>query len=355
MIRHDKPATYTAFHLFLTHMISHSIVPWKTKKWIKELLNPKVPSHLENNFITISENQSKILKQSLIKHFFVKELDPWFDNEYLIREEGKKDLNAQLEGRLNGFRRTIIPWLNEHKALDKANILEIGCGTGSSSIALAEQGANVTAIDVESEHIKVAQTRAGIYDLNINFKSANATEIEDLFPTTNFDYIIFFATLEHMTNDERIEALMSAWKMLRKDAFLCILETPNRLWFHDGHTSHLPFYSWLPDDLAFLYSKYSPRNGFNNLYRKINDELMLEFLRRGRGVSFHELDLTIGASSKLNVIDSLPIYLRKKSVLRRILWKITDESKFESYLFKVGPKIHKGFYQPFLDLIIKKE
>lgn len=39
-------------------------------------------------------------------------------------------------------------------------LLEIGCGTGSSSITLVEQGANVTGIDVEEGSLQVAKIRA---------------------------------------------------------------------------------------------------------------------------------------------------------------------------------------------------
>ncbi|HEY0029053.1 MAG TPA: hypothetical protein VGC35_14405 [Allosphingosinicella sp.] len=84
-----------------------------------------------------------------------------------------------------------------------------------------------------------------------------------------------------------------------------IVETPNRLWFDDQQTALLPFFHWLPNELAFLYSKVSSREGFNDLYRTYNFCSKQHFLRLGRGVSYHELDLSIGPVENLDVVSSL--------------------------------------------------
>jgi hypothetical protein len=68
-----------------------------------------------------------------------------------------------------------------------------------------------------------------------------------LFSDRHFDYIIFYASLEHMTIEERMSAMRATWGMLSDGDLWCVIETPNRLWYHDGHTSLLPFYMWLPE------------------------------------------------------------------------------------------------------------
>ncbi len=157
-----------------------------------------------------------------------------------------------------------------------------------------------------------------------------------------------------MTTDERITSMQMAWNMLRENCFWCVIETPNRLWYHDDHTSLLPFYSWLPNDVAFLYSRHSPRESFSNSYREYNDINLLSFLRRGRGVSYHEFDLALANAGDLDVVSSLPIYLRKRDSDRASQWLRSVNHQFESLLMAVGPKIHPGFYQPSLDLILQK-
>jgi hypothetical protein len=145
-----------------------------------------------------------------------------------------------------------------------------------------------------------------------------------------------------------------AWNMLPKNSFWCVIETPNRLWFQDDHTSLLPFFLWLPDDLAFLYSQYSPRESFSKSYRVLNEKNLLSFLRRGRGVSYHEFDLALGNSVDLDVTSSLALYLRAQEPDRANQWLNSIGHQYESLLMAIGPKIHPGFYQPQLDLIIRK-
>jgi 2-polyprenyl-3-methyl-5-hydroxy-6-metoxy-1,4-benzoquinol methylase len=55
-----------------------------------------------------------------------------------------------------------VPWLNELRPLDGARVFEIGCGTGSSVMALVEQGSDVSGIDVVSESIEVSRGKVAI-------------------------------------------------------------------------------------------------------------------------------------------------------------------------------------------------
>jgi hypothetical protein len=74
--------------------------------------------------------------------------------------------------------------------------------------------------------------------------------------------------------------------------------------------------------------------------------------RRGRGVSFHEFDLTMGRD--IHVVSTLNLYLQQKNLVFRARWMASANARTERFLLRQGPKIHRGFYQPFLDLIIRK-
>lgn len=325
------------------------------KQVIRPLINPTIPENIASRFRHIDKNSLKQIETSLKAHYFIDQ-DAWYsDTNYLSSKEGQEDLQDHLEGRLNNFRSSVIPWLNSVKPLANARILEIGCGTGVSTVALAEQGARVTAVDVVEESLKVAKERCKIYDLQANFLCANATELHQLLAGQSFDFIIFFACLEHLTNQERITAMKTTWEMLSPGSLWCVIETPNRLWYFDHHTAQLPFYSWLPDDIAFLYSRASPRKTFNRLYRELDDHAMLDFLRRGRGVSYHEFELTMKPAEELKVVSSFASFVRNRNLFTKVLWWLKDKNSFESSLVKVGPKIHRGFYQQSLDLILRKD
>jgi 2-polyprenyl-3-methyl-5-hydroxy-6-metoxy-1,4-benzoquinol methylase len=330
------------------------------KSLIKRIISPKVPPHLARRFLTISAISTNVITESLSRHYYTRQT--WGElvvepETMLATEEGRKDLENHTHRRLDVFRATVIPWLDEAKSLAGADILEIGCGTGSSTVALAEQGANVVAIDIDDKSLSVAHDRCRAYGLQCTLLKANASDVSQLFSGRHFDFIIFFACLEHMTHHERIRAMRDTWQMLSKGDLWCVIETPNRLCYFDHHTSLMPFYSWLPDDLAFEYSKFSPRELFRDAYREYSESALLSFLRHGRGVSFHEFDIAMRKSEDLDIVSSLPIRLRKRSLfgLWELAWRLTLDHRFERCLIQANPRIHKGFYQPFLDLLIRKD
>lgn len=327
---------------------------------IKRNLLLKIPVHISDKFRTIDSAGYEDIRSSLIRNYFSRHL--WGDatvtaESYLSSTEGGDDLNNHLHNRLNTFRDMIIPWLSDAKSLFGATVLEIGCGTGSSTVALAEQGAKVIGVDIDEDSIAVAKDRCRAYGVHGTFYQSNVKDISRLLPDQPFDFIIFFASLEHMTIEERIAALKDTWDMLEAGGLLCIIDTPNRLWYYDFHTSRLPFYLWLPDDLAFKYSKFSPRQPFCRSYRDKTNESMLSFRRHGRGVSYHEFDLAIKKSEELNIVSSLATYLCRTKFYKIYYHAkmILSNNNYESFLTRVGPDIHRGFYEQCLNLIIRKD
>jgi len=139
--------------------------------------------------------------------------------------------------------------------------------------------------------------------------------------------------------------------MLPTEGLLIIVETPNRLWYFDDHTSKLPFFHWLPDELAFQYSRFSPRENFRELYREYNTDSKEHFLRRGRGMSFHELEIAICPIQDLKVISSLFTF----EWIRYKLKRSKLERKYKSLLMNIYPAIHEGFFDNTLYLIIEKK
>ena len=177
----------------------------------------------------------------------------------------------------------------------------------------------------------------------------NAMDIREKFGDNSFDFIIFYATLEHMVMEERIVTLAHAWHMLIPGSFLVVIETPNRLWYQDIHTSQLPFFNWLPDELAFKYSRFSNRDNFKELYHDLNDKNMNHFLRRGRGVSYHEFEIAIKPVDQLEIVSSLPEFERVDFIRFSRF-----ERQYVSFLRGVKKKIQKGFCYPNLDIVVKK-
>ncbi len=293
-----------------------------------------------------SEKLAKV-RESLLRNYFT-------EREYLDSELGRRDLANHLDLRLQDDRARTIPWLESFCPLTGARVLEIGCGTGASTLALAERGATVTAIDIRADSMQVAMDRCEAYGYTAKFAIANAAEVKKHFSSEKFDLIIFFAVLEHMTHEERRAAMRDTWEMLGPGGHWVVVDTPNRLWYFDGHTALLPFYHWLPDRVAFEYAKFSARDYFRELYLEHSPEKELHFLRRGRGVSFHEFDLFIAPTQDLDLVSCRHSYFRARNPQEQQDWVESGNAAYVAQLQRACPNLHPAFLEPSLDLAIRK-
>ena len=308
---------------------------------------PPPPPHISDRYRVIEPDALDRLKASLLHHFFNDST-----GGYLESQQGREDLENHLRLRLHQDRHEVVPWLDATRSLDGSRILEIGCGTGSSTVALAEQGSIVTGLDIDASAMQVAHDRSAEYKVQTQLIVGNATDAEKLLPGQSFDWIIFYASLEHMIHEERLSALQMAWRMLPPDGLLSVIETPNRLWYFDDHTSLLPFFHWLPDDLAMKYARMSPRPGFSDVYAEDIEERRIHFLRRGRGVSFHEFQLSLGPT--LNVVSSMQSFQRRTRRGRQLRWTLSRDWLYQKLLIRFSPIKHDGFFEPYLYLTIQK-
>jgi glycine/sarcosine N-methyltransferase len=91
----------------------------------------------------------------------------------------------------------------------RAQILDIGCGTGSLSLALDDEGYRVNAIDLDENMIEKAREKSKAE--NPDFKTANMLEISSEFNFEQFDGIICFGnTLVHLTENALIEHFINS-------------------------------------------------------------------------------------------------------------------------------------------------
>jgi 2-polyprenyl-3-methyl-5-hydroxy-6-metoxy-1,4-benzoquinol methylase len=309
-------------------------------------LAPAVPPHLLARHRTITADQDAELAACIRMNFFRS------DEAYAATNLDQSELTNDLNARLHGDRTTVIPWLDSFCALDGAKVLEIGAGTGASTVALAEQGALVTAVDIHAGALRVADLlcrQTGLGDL-VTFVEANATEMDTRWGPGDFDLIIFFAALEHMTLEERLESLTKAWAILSEGQHLVVIETPNRLWWEDSHTSFEPFFHWLPDDLAILYAHRTRRTVFNEHFSSPGPEALVDLARWGRGVSFHDFALALDRpAAELPVSSCLHEYMGDPRWNSR-----TPDGQYMQLLRQAAPNVPGGYFFAYLDLALKR-
>lgn len=332
--------------MFSKEIIKDSNFKEKFRNWY---FDRHIPKTLSKKFIQIDDNKQEALRESLIKNVCTS--SPSSTNDEIAK------LTLDLEGRLRSHRTQIIPWLNSIRPLNGLKILEIGCGNGTSTVALAEQGAIVTAIDIEEGLLEDAKARCQTYGVEAIFYLMNATQVSTYLSEEHYDMILFYAVLEHMTYEERLIAIRQTFNMLIPGGLWCIIGTPNRLHFFDSHTSILPFFYWLPEELAIKYAQRSPRHEFGNSFMGIDEpssEKKIEFARWGRGMSFHELEIAFGPLYQLTVVSSLLDFLQKQHFFYRLIRRVSISGRYTTLISKLYPNKNKGLFYPFLDIILQK-
>ena len=132
------------------------------------------------------------------------------------------------------------------------NILEFGCNFGASSIVLAQMGANVTAIDVNQDYVKLAKKNAAQYQLQdkINFIHVEDTQTLPL-ETAQFDLVVANSVLEYVPHQILKNVLRGIVRVLKIGGDIQILSTSSRLAPKEVHER-----TWLINYMPRCFDKF---------------------------------------------------------------------------------------------------
>jgi 2-polyprenyl-6-hydroxyphenyl methylase / 3-demethylubiquinone-9 3-methyltransferase len=86
-----------------------------------------------------------------------------------------------------------LDWIAQHAVLEGARVLDVGCGGGILTEAMARRGARVTGIDLSDKALNVAQLHLHESKLDIRYEKA---AVEDF--TGEFDVVTCMELLEHV-------------------------------------------------------------------------------------------------------------------------------------------------------------
>jgi 2-polyprenyl-3-methyl-5-hydroxy-6-metoxy-1,4-benzoquinol methylase len=311
-------------------------------------LNPKPASHLLS--------RQRALSKETIKEFesFVRANYTLHPPSYWETPEGRHDLSGLASGRLARQREIYIPWLDSIHPLKGLRVLEIGCGTGSSTVALAEQGAEVTGIEMEEAALAVARKQCDLYGVQAHLIHGNAADAHETLDIGSYDLIIFFAVLEHMMHIECLSCLNAYWRKMKPGTLLGIIDTPNRLWLYDDHTSQLPFFHWLPGEIAIRYCANSSRRGVAELHEDTTAAGMVRLQRWGRGISFHEFELALSNPvGELPIVSSLGHWRRRRDLAQVLKWIVRDRP-YHRVLRRMARDVPAPWLEPFIDIMIRR-
>jgi hypothetical protein len=167
------------------------------------------------------------------------------------------------------------------------------------------------------------------------------------------DIVLLYAVIEHMTVRERLDLLNVAREIVKRDGLIVVVETPNRLVWPDWHTSFLPFFSQLPDELALAYFDRSEREDFTGALRHATelgvDAAQEALTRWGRGASYHEFELVFGDLTQHVLAGGFDPPLVPERPAR---W---EELALAREMERVRPDIAPAFGRYWIDLILSAE
>jgi 2-polyprenyl-6-hydroxyphenyl methylase/3-demethylubiquinone-9 3-methyltransferase len=158
----------------------------------------------------------------LNESFFDKISSEWWD-----KNGPMKMLHSMNETRMLFIKERIINKYQKlgslKKILEKKLILDLGCGGGILSETLAEQGANIVAIDQSKKLINEAKKRAKSKKLKIDYQCQSIKSLKS--KNTKFDIILCMEVVEHVQGYRSFIKL--AFECLKKDGII-IFSTINK-------------------------------------------------------------------------------------------------------------------------------
>jgi ubiquinone/menaquinone biosynthesis C-methylase UbiE len=98
-----------------------------------------------------------------------------------------------------------IPAFAQFERWRGKRVLEVGCGIGTDSINFARAGAELTAVDLSSESLRIARQRADVMDVGdrIRFVQANAEELGTTLSGERYDLVYSFGVVHHTPHPDR--------------------------------------------------------------------------------------------------------------------------------------------------------
>jgi 2-polyprenyl-6-hydroxyphenyl methylase/3-demethylubiquinone-9 3-methyltransferase len=117
-----------------------------------------------------------------------------------------------------------LEYVADRATLDGARVLDVGCGGGLLSEALAESGASVTAIDLAPELVKVARLHALESGAKVDYRLQSVESLAAEMPGA-FDAVTCMEMLEHVPDPG---AIIGACATLLRPGGRLFLSTLNR-------------------------------------------------------------------------------------------------------------------------------
>lgn len=157
---------------------------------------------------------------------------------------------------------TSMKYIHEYLKEDRTKkILDIGAGTGRYSVALAEEGYDVTAVELVKYNLGILRSKKS----SVKAYQGNALKLSR-FAEDSFDVTLLFGPMYHLhTEEEQLKALSEASRVTKKDGVILVAYCMNEYsvltyGFKEGHIRESLEAGKLSEDFQVL-------SGEEDLYR----------------------------------------------------------------------------------------
>ena len=172
----------------------------------------------------------------------------WLCDE-IMRDEDPGYVQRSLEAGILGY--------VTRERFDQSRILDFGCGSGASTVALGRMvsAREIVGLDLGADNLRIAQARLDFHGMS-HVRLLLSPSPRDLPPNIGrFDFVLLSAVLEHLLPTERRSLLPTLWRLLEPGGVLFISETPSRWLPIETHTTGLPLINYLPRRVALGYAR----------------------------------------------------------------------------------------------------
>jgi 2-polyprenyl-3-methyl-5-hydroxy-6-metoxy-1,4-benzoquinol methylase len=188
----------------------------------KELIDYAIVMPSEQGELLIKTNDmAKKLTKSIYSYSY-KELESFYDTTYYLSDCGgyqafKKD-NTNLDDRLY-----TVQCLVDVK--EGEQILDLGCGRGELTFALARSGANMLGIDYSSKSIEIAEKNFNNIYTNLHYENIDFFKLDS---DLTFDKIVASDLVEHIDTDLFEKFMERIAKHLKPNGKFILHTFPNK-------------------------------------------------------------------------------------------------------------------------------
>lgn len=114
---------------------------------------------------------------------------------------------------------TSMKYIHDYlKDMKNPKILDIGAGSGRYSVTLANEGYDVTAIELVKHNLRMIEQKSS----KVNAFQGNATNLSR-FQNDTFDMVLLFGPMYHLcSKEEQIKALMEAKRVTKQNGIILV-------------------------------------------------------------------------------------------------------------------------------------